>query len=273
MGNALKFTEEGEVAVKVDPGFSDGRTPAAIAVADTGIGIPPERLQAIFEAFQQADGTTGRKYGGTGLGLTISRSLCQLMGFDLQVESEEGKGSTFTILLTDVPSPVRGPEQELVEEALRPMESTRPMSAAAGAARGSRPEPAIGPRVLVIDDDPGSRTLLVHQLEGLGYAVTSASSGEEGLEVARQSKPDLVTLDLLMPDMTGWEALRELKADPSLQDVPVVIVSVVAGSDDRGNLLGRRGPPHQTGGSGRPDEGPPAKPDPGQGAGRPGCGG
>ncbi|MFC1661891.1 PAS domain S-box protein, partial [Gemmatimonadota bacterium] len=100
VGNALKFTEEGEVVVEVIPGFGQRRA-HAIAVRDTGIGIPPERLQAIFEAFQQADGTTSRKYGGTGLGLTISRSLCQLLGYDLKVESEIGMGSTFTILLTD----------------------------------------------------------------------------------------------------------------------------------------------------------------------------
>ncbi len=95
VGNALKFTKEGEVVVEV-LSYEDGRTPRAIAVRDTGIGIPPHRLQAIFEAFQQADGTTNREYGGTGLGLTISRSLCQLLGFDLRVESEVGKGSTFT---------------------------------------------------------------------------------------------------------------------------------------------------------------------------------
>ena len=124
VGNALKFTEEGEVVVEVVTA-EDGKSPAAIAVRDTGIGIPPERLQAIFEAFQQADGTTSRRFGGTGLGLTISRSLCQLMGYELKVESEVDKGSTFTILLREDPSHPEKAREELFEEALRPMESSR----------------------------------------------------------------------------------------------------------------------------------------------------
>ncbi|MCJ7630193.1 MAG: PAS domain S-box protein, partial [Longimicrobiales bacterium] len=103
VGNALKFTKQGKVTVRVSV-LGDGRTPGAVAVTDTGIGIPPDRLQAIFEAFQQADGTTSREFGGTGLGLTISRSICQLLGYDLRVESEVGVGSTFTILLTEAVS-------------------------------------------------------------------------------------------------------------------------------------------------------------------------
>jgi len=124
VGNALKFTEKGEVVVSVEVRH-DGRTPGAIAVRDTGIGIPADRLQAIFEAFQQADGTTSRKYGGTGLGLTISRSLCQLLGFDLKVESEVGKGSTFTILLGEGGVPPRKADDDLMEEALRPVPTRR----------------------------------------------------------------------------------------------------------------------------------------------------
>jgi len=120
LGNALKFTERGEVTVSVTT-RDDGRTPAAISVRDTGIGIPPGRLHAIFEAFQQADGTTSRKYGGTGLGLTISRSLCHLMGFDLQAESEVGKGSTFMIVFTKEGGAQRQPGEELLAESHRPL--------------------------------------------------------------------------------------------------------------------------------------------------------
>jgi PAS domain S-box-containing protein len=237
VGNALKFTEEGEVVVEV-VAAEDGRTPTAIAVRDTGIGIAPERLQAIFEAFQQADGTTARKYGGTGLGLTISRSLCQLMGYDLGVESEPGEGSTFSILLTGEASPGGSDTDELIEEALRPMESTRPSAS-------SRPDPAgnpgsrqRSPLVLVIDDDPNTRILLTHNLEGLGCEVVTAGSAGEGLKKAREVQPDLVTLDLIMPGITGWEALKEFKSDPRIQDIPVVIVTVLPGGGDRGNLLG-----------------------------------
>jgi PAS domain S-box-containing protein len=125
VGNALKFTEEGEVVVSV-ASREDGRTPAGLSVRDTGIGIAAERLHAIFEAFQQADGTTSRRYGGTGLGLTISRSICHLLGFGLEAESEVGRGSTFTIVFSDENLATRRQEEELMEEALRPMVSSRP---------------------------------------------------------------------------------------------------------------------------------------------------
>lgn len=233
VGNALKFTQEGEVAVEVSV-LDDGSTPRAIAVRDTGIGIPPDRLQAIFEAFQQADKTTHREFGGTGLGLTISRSLCQLMGYDLRVESEEGEGSTFTILLTEAASPEKRAEAELMEEALRPIESTRPaVKASDSAAR--RKQRA---RILVIDDEPDSRRLLKEELEGMGFEVITAASAGLGLQIARERMPDLITLDLIMPEMTGWEALREFKEAPDLRDIPVVIVSVAAGEQDRTGYFG-----------------------------------
>lgn len=233
VGNALKFTKAGEVAVEISA-REDGRTPGAIAVRDTGIGIPAERLQAIFEAFQQADGTTSREFGGTGLGLTISRSLCQLMGFDLRVESEVGKGSTFTILLREGKSPEKRAEEELMNEALKPMESSRPGSRSPET--GTRREGRA--RVLVIDDDADTRHVLKNQLEELRFEVITAASAEVGLKTAREERPDLITLDLLMPEMTGWEALKEFKGAPDLQDIPVVIISVVAGEQDRGNIFG-----------------------------------
>lgn len=233
VGNALKFTKEGEVAVRVST-LDDGRTPGAISVTDTGIGIPPDRLQAIFEAFQQADGTTDREFGGTGLGLTISRSLCVLMGYDLRVDSEVGKGSTFTVLLTEASTPEKRAEQELMKEALKPIESSRPASGADG-------KRALGEgraRVLVIDDDSDTRRLLTNQLQDLHFDVITAPSAEVGLNTARDQRPDLITLDLIMPGMTGWEALREFKECPDLQDIPVVIVSVVAGEQERGSVFG-----------------------------------
>jgi PAS domain S-box-containing protein len=233
VGNALKFTRKGEVVVEVLV-QEDGRTPGAIAVRDTGIGIPLDRLQAIFEAFQQADGTTNREFGGTGLGLTISRSLCQLMGYDLRVESQVGEGSTFTILLTDGASPEKRAEKELMEEALKPMESSRPGSGSSETGtRRARPS-----RILVIDDDADTRRLLTNQLEELRFEVITASSAEVGLQAARKERPDLITLDLIMPEMTGWEALKEFKEARDLQDIPVVIISVVAGEQDRGNIFG-----------------------------------
>jgi PAS domain S-box-containing protein len=236
VGNALKFTEEGGITVRVIP-TPDGKGVARIRVLDTGIGIPPDRLQAIFEAFQQADGTTSRRFGGTGLGLTISRSLCQLMGFDLEVESEVDKGSSFTILMTGLDETEKAASEELMQEALKPIESSKPREGT----KVAPPEEAAprGPhRILIIDDDPDARILMTHFLEDLGCEIATAASAGEGLKMARQSAPDLVTLDLMMPGVTGWEALREFKKDPALRDIPVVIVSMLAGEGDRSNLLG-----------------------------------
>ena len=249
VGNALKFTAEGEVSVEVVT-RSDGKTVSAIRVRDTGAGIPPDRLHAIFEAFQQADGTTTRQFGGTGLGLSISRSLCQLMGYDLRVESTVGEGSVFSILMADLPPPARAPEEALMEEALRPMESSRPglgrepegaggdaASAEAGRPAGEEGEASPG-RVLVIDDDPDSRALLTDFLEDTGVQVVTAPSAMDGLRKARTWGPDLITLDLMMPEVSGWEALKALKEDPDLREIPVVIVSILAGEGNRSNLVG-----------------------------------
>jgi PAS domain S-box-containing protein len=242
VGNALKFTHEGSVTVRLDVG-SDGRTPIAIAVQDTGIGIPQDRLDAIFEAFQQAEAGTARKYGGTGLGLAISRSICLLMGYDLIVESEVGRGSSFTIVMG--------------ERAKRPARKEEPLTGAAAfqvPATAPTPAPAVEPspvveragpqpprlrdfKVLVVDDEKDSRDLMAHYLEDFGCRVFTATNGEGGLAAARDFRPDLITLDLMMPGMTGWEVLKHLKADRELRQIPVVVVSIVAG-EGRGRLLG-----------------------------------
>jgi len=257
IGNALKFTEEGSVTVRLETA-ADGRTPTAIAVVDTGIGIPGDRLEAVFQAFQQAEAGTSRKYGGTGLGLALSRSICLLMGYELMVESRLGEGSTFRIVLGErAGKPVREVEPSKAHGATS-------LDFAAAAAQGSperavgasdevgapdrdgAPEPAAGEgrsaamkrfKVLVIDDERDSRMLLQHYLEEFGCTVVMATSGTEGLAAARESAPDLITLDLLMPDMSGWDVLKRLKADPELRHVPVVVISVVAG-EGRGRLLG-----------------------------------
>ena len=245
IGNALKFTHEGAVTVRLDVG-SDGRTPVAIAVVDTGIGIPPDRLGAIFEAFQQAEAGTSRKYGGTGLGLAISRSICLLMGYDLIVESEVGKGSTFSIVMGERAKKVAGmpaPEEVGVGGADVAGDGGPAVAAVASAQEepGSRATPA-PPRlrdfkVLVVDDEKDSRDLMAHYLEDFGCRVYTATNGEEGLTAVREFRPDLITLDLMMPGMTGWEVLKVLKADRELRQIPVVVVSIVA-AEGRGRLLG-----------------------------------
>ncbi len=270
VGNALKFTHEGSVTVRLDLA-ADGRTPTAISVVDTGIGIPPDRLEAIFEAFQQAEAGTSRKYGGTGLGLALSRSICLLMGYDLIVESEVGKGSTFRIVMGErADRAVRTEEQEepTVGEAaetgaaaeagaVEPPNDPGSQTATDSAARTSAPQPvpqggtgATGPspdregasawsrfKILVIDDEADSRVLISHVLSEFGCQVFVAAAGEDGLRLAREHHPDLITVDLLMPGMTGWDVLRELKADPALRPIPVVVLSVVA-SEGHGKLFG-----------------------------------
>jgi PAS domain S-box-containing protein len=239
VGNALKFTHEGSVTVRLDAG-PDRRTPVAIAVQDSGIGIPPDRLEAIFEAFQQAEAGTARKYGGTGLGLAISRSICLLMGYDLIVESRMGKGSTFTIVLGErARRPVRSREEDREEDTERERVRT---PARAEVTASEEVTPPSAPRlrdfkVLVVDDEKDSRVLMAHYLEEFGCRVITATNGEEGIEAAREHTPDLITLDLMMPGMTGWEVLKYLKEDRELRRIPVVVVSIVA-AEGRGRLLG-----------------------------------
>ncbi len=261
VGNALKFTESGEVRVRVE--VDDAGRPLRISVRDTGIGIPEDRLEAIFRAFEQADSGTARRFGGTGLGLAISRSLCDLMGFELQVRSEVGKGSDFSIEFGEAEPPATNGAAAGLEEAAFEGEPPAPVERreeaekapdaeaappgtgeeAAGGVFPSMPfdatalaeaaEALQGRTVLVVDDEEDSRTLLRVTLEELGCRVLLARDGAEGLEVARRARPDLITLDLMMPRMTGWEMLRGLREDARVRDIPVVVVSLVAGEEGR----------------------------------------
>jgi signal transduction histidine kinase/DNA-binding response OmpR family regulator len=237
VGNALKFTERGNVTVRVAVEEETHR-PVRITVADTGIGIPEDRLALIFEAFQQADPSTTRRYGGTGLGLTISKALCELMGYRLEVASEVGKGSAFSIVLATRPSSAG------ITIRPAPLAEVHGLSAAEAAAEVTRrirameaTQPLRDKLVLIIDDEADSRILLTNLIEQFGCHVVAADSGELGLRMAKEIKPDLITLDLLMPQMDGWEVLRRLKADADLKEVPVIVVSVVA-RERRGTVLG-----------------------------------
>jgi len=227
IGNALKFTERGSVTVHVETDPEDHQ-PTRIDVTDTGIGIPKEKLAVIFEAFQQADASTARKYGGTGLGLTISQALCQLMGYHIEVTSEMGRGSTFSVILGGKDKPVA------------PARPAGPVPKPAGKIAVSSARLASdlhGKLVLVIDDESDSRLLLTNLLEEFGCQVIAANSGEQGLRMAREFHPHLITVDLLMPQMDGASVIRALKADPQLCAIPLVVVSIVA-EERRGSILG-----------------------------------
>ena len=209
LSNATKFTKDGVITLTA------ARAPAAAGdrmvfrVSDSGIGMTPEQLGRLFQAFTQADESTSRQYGGTGLGLAISRKFCQLMGGDITVESEYGRGTTFTVTL---------PANVAVTEA-------PPASAAAASA------PEIGdqskPLVLVIDDDPAALDLMQRTLTKDGYVVQAAADGPTGLALARAARPSVILLDVMMPGMDGWAVLSELKADPELRSVPVIMSTMV----------------------------------------------
>jgi hypothetical protein len=184
-------------------------------VSDTGIGMTEEQVGRLFQEFAQAEASTSRRYGGTGLGLALSRRLCRLMGGDVTVVSEHGRGSTFTIRL---PVAVTEPDGE-------------PRVGDAQAAGSAGVEPAAAGRVvLVIDDDPGARELLQRFLAREGFSVVTAAGGEEGLRLARELRPDAITLDVLMPGLDGWAVLGALKADAGTADIPVIMLTMV---DDR----------------------------------------
>ena len=218
--NANKFTEKGTVTIGARRGIEAGREWVRMAVTDTGIGLTPEQMGKLFQDFVQADASTTRKYGGTGLGLAISRRFCQMMGGDITVTSELGRGSTFTIRL---PAEV-GAVQPAA--AVRDAVAARPGAAASGA-----------PTVLVVDDDPTVREVIERHLTREGFAVVTANGGQEGLRLARELHPAAITLDVMMPDLDGWTVLAAIKGDPELADIPVILVSIVD-EKKRGYALG-----------------------------------
>jgi CheY-like chemotaxis protein len=179
-----------------------------------------EQMGRLFQEFIQADASTTRKYGGTGLGLAISRRFCQMMDGDIGVESAPGQGSTFTIRL-----PADGGSSDT---ASRPRET---------AISSSTVRPAALPTILVVDDDRTVRELLNRYLSREGFSVVTAESGLEALRLARQLVPAAMTLDVMMPDMDGWTVLAAIKGDPTLADIPVVLVTIVD-EKSRGYALG-----------------------------------
>jgi signal transduction histidine kinase/DNA-binding response OmpR family regulator len=208
LSNACKFTRQGVISLDVVRDTAAGGDWITFSVRDTGIGMSPEQMGKLFQAFSQAKASTTRQYGGTGLGLAITKHFCQMMGGDITVESEVGKGSTFTIRLpAEVSSPKAQPVPaiEAKSEALPEGTST----------------------VLVIDDDPRVRELLQRFLSKEGFQVASASGGEEGLRLAKHLRPTAITLDVMMPGMDGWAVLTALKADPDLAEIPVIMLTIV----------------------------------------------
>ena len=226
LGNGCKFTEQGEVRLTV------GREQAAepdgteaewvtFTVSDTGIGMSQEQISRLFQDFNQADSSTTRRYGGTGLGLSISRRLARLMGGDITVTSTPGKGTAFRVSL-----PARTGEV--------PAEPAIP---ALPAATGRRHASNL---VLVIDDDAAVRDVMRRFLAREGFDVVTAADGEDGIRLARELQPAVITLDVIMPGLDGWSVLQRIQSDPDLASLPVIMLTIL---DDRqkGYSLGAAG--------------------------------
>ena len=203
MSNASKFTNDGIVNIEVKAVAGEQ---LAFAVSDTGVGMSPEQLARLFEPFTQGDASTSRKYGGTGLGLVISRRFARMLGGDITVESTLGKGSTFTLTLPKV---------------LREEKASADAAVDANAAQENTGT------VLVIDDEPAVHDILARTLAKHSFRVQTARSGDEGLRLARKLRPQIITLDVMMPGMDGWTVLSSLKSDPDLAHIPVIMLTIV----------------------------------------------
>jgi signal transduction histidine kinase/ActR/RegA family two-component response regulator len=211
LSNACKFTKNGDVEVSVERRAAAGADSLIFTVRDTGIGMSSEQQARLFQPFIQADPSITQQFGGTGLGLTITRRLAQLLGGDVNVASKLGEGSTFTLT---IPADYE--------------------AAKAAANTAIDPLQGAGPLVLVVEDEADARDLAARALTRAGFSVLGVGGGEAGVALARTKAPALVLLDIFLPDRSGWRVLQSLKHDPKTRDIPVVVLSV---NDDRAHAL------------------------------------
>jgi signal transduction histidine kinase/DNA-binding response OmpR family regulator len=217
LSNAAKFTERGAIALSARRATRNETAGIELTVADTGRGIPREQLGNLFQPFQQGDHRNDGKFSGTGLGLALSRRFCQMMGGDVWVVSTPGVGSVFTVFLAGSVAEGQNPESKTPGSLKIP--NKKPVS------------------VLIIDDDATARDLMRRNLAREGISATTAASGPEGLRMARELRPALILLDVMMPQMDGWTVLTTLKSDPDLRNIAVVMVSMFD-SQELGFMLG-----------------------------------
>jgi len=251
LSNAFKFTEHGSVRLAVSvakkgwsedhPILGGAASVVAFEVADSGIGIAPDKQRIIFEAFQQADASTSRKYGGTGLGLAISRELASLLGGEIQLRSTPGKGSVFTLYL---PLTYVGPSASKLgptdwKTTALPLQlssivvSERPVEQVQDDREGLQPEDTV---LLIVEDDPHYARVLRDLSRDKGFKVLVAHRGAEALALAREFHPTAVSLDVFLPDMLGWTVLNHLKQDPATRHIPVQMLTL---DEDRHHGLAR----------------------------------
>lgn len=218
LSNAAKFTENGTITLTIDLFEKQEQSWVNFTIQDTGIGIAPAQQQHLFQAFQQVDGSTTRKYGGTGLGLVISKRLIEMMGGTICLQSDLGQGTKFVVSL---------PTKTVIPHHLPIIESSQ----------AQIPIKDNQVTILVIDDDVTVRELLTRHLHRLGYHVVVAEDGQKGLQLAKQIRPNAITLDVMMPGVDGWMVLSELKKDEQLQNIPVIMLSMVE-NQELGYALG-----------------------------------
>lgn len=212
LSNATKFTESGTITIEAE--WLEKEIPTlCIKVTDTGIGMSEQQLDKLFQAFTQADSSTTRKYGGTGLGLVISRSFCRMMGGDIRVTSTPGQGSTFIV---EVPRNVSPFPKDPYSSP-----SSSPTLVSTNEDKKDRP------LILVIEDDPQAAELIQRSLEKADYRTVIAHNGKVGLQLAREMNPAAITCDVMMPQMDGWTVLSSLKSDINTRDIPVIMVSML----------------------------------------------
>ncbi|WP_134478957.1 ATP-binding protein, partial [Pseudomonas aeruginosa] len=217
LGNALKFTEEGAIHLSLEWQALDHDVLwLTCAVHDSGIGISPERLEHMFDAFQQADSSISRRYGGTGLGLAIARTLAERMGGTLQAESKEGSGSTFTL---EIPLPFQ--------------QSPAHRQQAAGDAAPI----AAGQEILLVEDNPVNQTVIEAMLRSLGYRVTLVADGIQAVRSAERQRYDAILMDCRLPVLDGYSATREIRAQENGRRVPIIALTANALQGDRENCL------------------------------------
>jgi signal transduction histidine kinase/ActR/RegA family two-component response regulator len=215
LSNAAKFTKNGKIDIEFDRRLCNGVEQLFVTVRDTGIGMSKEHVSRLFQPFVQADPSITQQYGGTGLGLTITRRLAQLLGGDVTVKSALGEGAAFTLHI--------------------PADFADASIALGAAAKVDEVQGSEGaPLVIVIEDEPDARELAARALTRAGFAVQGVGGGEAGLALARTKSPALVLLDIFLPDRSGWRVLQSLKHDPKTQDIPVVVLSV---NEDRAHAL------------------------------------
>jgi HAMP domain-containing protein/signal transduction histidine kinase len=243
LSNAFKFTERGQVELAISVVRDHSRLTSdtlknasavlAFSVSDTGIGIPLDKQQLIFEAFQQADASTSRMYGGTGLGLTISRELAHLLGGEISVESSPGNGSTFTLYL-----PLSGADLETTfEDGQRP-QSDQPVMGVEPTFPAQTSERLQGRKALLVDDDARNLFAVVSLLERCGMKVVTGSTAQEGLNSLREHPDvDMVLMDIMLPGMDGYEATRQIRSMPTYSQLPIIAVSAKAMPGDREKCL------------------------------------